>query len=602
MYINQNQFIHNFIEKSTNKFNEKLFVRSNDAIIDQLKQIILSLQTSYDKDKNSSLFTIRVTGFDVIEDYEQITETMRNWYAVSIKTSKSSRKSEEDNKYDYIDLKSSDIKLLIVHYYIAIKDEEGTADVIIQVPRVVNKFYFYLNGNYYSSMYQIVDATSYNNSSTKSQKSSCVIMKTNLQPIKIYKHDYRIKDINGDSHILTEYDCNVFNKTVPTVNYIFAKYGLFEGLRLFNLENFIRVTQTNQSDDYTYTFMGRSKGLYVNVTKNFLDTAPVVQHIVYAICNAIEENTTLEEIFSAEFWVGKLGSSFNYTNRLAKGYNVQVSIESVLDMNIRNQLHLPWEWKQDIYHVLAWILLEYGLLKLRDTSDITTKKIRYAEYIAAIYAKKLSLGIYRLSNKGKRADLKDIKRVIYTKPDFLITEVIKSQLITFRNIVNDTDAFLPLKFTYKGISGIGESSSSISDQFRLLDISNMGILDPDASSPSDPGVNGSLTPFVKTYDNGYFSNEMEPLTWETEFNKIYNEYKQSRDLLDVAEFRNSALGDTKDTSMLQTTTDILGNMLNTLARTDMERQIMENPIDSVTGEKSSYYLDESGLITYECNR
>jgi len=599
MYINQNQFIHSFIDKYANKFNEKLFVRSDDAIIDQLKQIILSLQTIYSENKNSSLFTIKVTGFDVIDNYDEITETMRNWYATSIKTSKSSRKSDEDNKYDYIDLKSSDIKLLIVHYYISIKGEEGTADVIIQIPRVVNKFYFYLNGNYYSAMYQIVDASSYNNSSTKSQKSSCVTFKTNLQPIRIYKHEYVVKDTCGEDHLLTEYDCNAFNKTVPTIYYIFAKYGLNDGLKMFNLQNFIRVCQENQSDDYTYSFLGKkSNGIYVNVTKNFLD-APIVQHITYAICNAIEAESKITDIYNNEFWIAKLGSSFNSNNRLTKGYNVQISIESVLDMNIKNQLHLPWEWKQDIYHVLAWILLEYGLLKVKDILDITTKKIRYAEYIAAIYAKKVSLGIYRLANKGKRADLKDIKRVIYTKPDFLITEIIKSQLVTFRNIVNDMDAFLPLKFTYKGIAGIGENSSSIPDQFRLLDISNMGVLDPDASSPSDPGVNGSLTPFIKTYDNGHFSNEQEPLTWETEFMKMYNEYKQSRDLLDIVEFRNSALGENQDTSMLKSTTNVLGNLISTLARTDMERQIYENPIDSVTGERLQYNLDESGLITYE---
>lgn len=600
MYITQSQFIHKFIDGYANKFNDKLFVRSDDAIIDQLKQIILSLQTLYDENKNSSLFTIKVTGFDVIDNYDEITETMRNWYATSIKTSKSSRKSDEDNKYDFIDLKSSDIKLLIVHYYIAIRGEEGTADVIIQIPRVVNKFYFYLNGNYYSAMYQIVDASSYNNSSTKGQKSSCVTFKTNLQPIRIYKHDMNVKDTKGVDHVLTEYDCNAFNKTVPTIYYIFAKYGLMEGLKLFNLHNFIRLSTEDLSDDYTYSFLGKkSNGIYVNVTKNFLDTAPVVQHIVYAIGNAIEAESTIEDIFTPEFWIGKLGSSFNSQNRMTKGYNVQISIESVLDINIRNQLHLPWEWKQDIYHILAWILLEFGLLKLKDNLDITTKKIRYAEYIAAIYANKLSLGIYRLSNKGKRADLKDIKRVIYTKPDFLITEIIKSQLVTFRNIVNDMDSFLPLKFTYKGISGIGETSSSIPDQFRLLDISNMGVLDPDASSPSDPGVNGSLTPFTTIYDNGYFSNEQEPLTWETEFNKLYNEYKQTRDLVDIVEFRNSALGESVDIVVTKTAAGILGNMVTTLARTEMERSIMNNPIDSVTGDKLNYKLDESGLIVYE---
>jgi hypothetical protein len=159
------------------------------------------------------------------------------------------------------------------------------------------------------------------------------------------------------------------------------------------------------------------------------------------------------------------------------------------------------------------------------------------------------------------------------------------------------DSFLPLKFTYKGISGIGESSSSIPDQFRLLDISNMGILDPDASSPSDPGVNGSLTPFATIYDNGYFSNEQEPLTWFNEYNKLYNDYKQVRDLIDVVEFRNEMLDQNEDLTVQKQSENILSNLCGTIAKTAVENEILTNPIDSITGRNIS--LESGGLIYYE---
>ena len=583
----QRKFIHDFVEKYSYPFNDELFTRSDDAIINQLQQIILSLQSE-------GFFTIKVTGFDVIESYSEINEIMKQWCTASTRTSKSNRKNEEDNRYDYIDLKSSAIKLLIVHYYIAIKDEEGTADVIIQVPRVVKKFYFYLNGNYYSSMYQIVDASTYNNSSTKGKKSDCVTFKTNLQPIRIYKHEYKLNDTLGNQHLLTQFDCNAFNKTVSTVNYLFAKFGLIDTLKRFHLSDVIRVSNYDQSDDYTYSFLGkRSNGIYVNVLKMFLDRIPIVQHIVYSICNAIESSTTLDDIYGSEFWVIKLGSSFNSNDKLSKGYNVISSIESVLDLNIQNQIHLPWKYKKDIYSILSWIICEYGLLKLKDNLDINTKKIRHAEYLSAIYATKLSSNIYRLANKGKKADLKDIKRVIYTRPDFLVTEITKSQLVTFRNIVNDMDSVLALKFTYKGISGIGETSSSIPDQFRHLDISNMGILDPDASSASDPGVNGSLVPFLKVYANGYFSNKPEPITWENEYTKLFDEYKKIRGLKDVIEFKNKALGQLdNDTNIINECENVSKNIQLGMAN----NMISLEPLDSVTGLP----LEESGMICYEC--
>jgi hypothetical protein len=444
-------------------------------------------------------------------------------------------------------------------------------------------------------MYQIVDASTYNNSSTKGKKSDCVTFKTNLQPIRIYRHEYKISDTMGEHHLLTQFDCNAFNKTVSTINYLFAKFGLMETLRRFNLSNVIRVNTDDQTDEYTYSFLGKkSNGIYVNVLKSFLDRVPIVQHIVYTICNSIESDSKINDIYNNEFWIAKLGSSFNSNNRLNKGYNVISSIESVLDLNIQNQIHLPWEYKKDIYSILSWIICEYGLLKLKDNLDITTKKIRHAEYMSAIYATKLSTGIYRLANKGKRADLKDIKRVIYTRPDFLVTEITKSQLVTFRNIVNDMDSVLALKFTYKGISGIGETSSSIPDQFRHLDISNMGILDPDASSASDPGVNGSLVPFLKVYANGYFSNKQEPITWENEYNKLYDEYKKIRGLKDVVEFKNNVLGkDDKDTNIINECENVSKNIQISMAN----NMVNLEPLDSVTGLP----LEESGLIYYECS-
>ena len=41
----QRKFIHDFTERYAYPFNESLFTRSDDAIINQLQQIILSLQT-----------------------------------------------------------------------------------------------------------------------------------------------------------------------------------------------------------------------------------------------------------------------------------------------------------------------------------------------------------------------------------------------------------------------------------------------------------------------------------------------------------------------------------------------------------------------------
>lgn len=565
--IDQKHFIHSYIDRNIPKFNPKLFIRSDDAIIDQLCKIILSCQTN-------GFFKIHVTSFEVVDDYVKIQEILRNYYDVAQKTRSgrvSSKNLKEYNRYNYIDLKSSDIRLLLVNYRIAIKDEEDTAQVIIAIPKVVHKFYFYLNGNYYSSLFQIVDASTYNNTVSKS-KSQCVTMKTNLQPIRIYRHQIEMKTTKEEEYIMTEYDCNVFKKTVPVFVYIFARFGFVGGLAHMNISNAVSITDYDLSDkdpDMITFKPNRIEKFYVSVPRMLADN-PVIQHAVVTILTHMERDITVEKIFDRTYWVEKLGSFFSSSNRLSKGYNVLRSIEGIYDINIKEQIHLPYEQKKDIYSILRWFVWEYGMLRQKDNQDITNKKLRCAEYIAVLYAIKLSTGIYRLSNQGNRVNLKSIKRVIYTQPMYVIQEIIKCQLNVFRNIVTDMDSLIPIKFTYKGVSGIGEKNSSIPDQFRLLDVSNMGVLDPDASSPSDPGVSGSIVPLLRLKKDGYFRDLAEPNTWQDDYKKLYSKYRKTKGLQEVMELKKELLEDDtindEDIEFSETCSDISQRINNMVAR------------------------------------
>ena len=61
--------------------------------------------------------TIKVHNFTVVDDYKQIIDILQQYQANAI--SKSSKlKASTDNRYDFIDLKESDLRLLIVTYYI----------------------------------------------------------------------------------------------------------------------------------------------------------------------------------------------------------------------------------------------------------------------------------------------------------------------------------------------------------------------------------------------------------------------------------------------------------------------------------------------------
>ncbi len=578
------RFIHDYVQNHVDDFNDQLFLRSDEAIIDQLEKIIISIQTH-------GLFTIRVKGFTVVDNYDDIQIILRKHYERVLKGSK---KAADDNRFNYIDLQESKIKLLIVHYETSYKNERENLDVIIEVPRVVNKFYFFLKGNYYSPMYQIVDASTYNNSSSKkNSKKATITLKTNFQPIRITRFEVPVGDTDGNKYSFTSFSCFAFNKSVPAIVYLFAKYGVVKALRNLGLANYLFISPDNQSNEDICSFCSsKNDKIFINVNRYFMNN-PIMQHAVVTLLNMINSSMNFNDLYNTDIWIERLGGGFVTQNKLQKGLTILKSFESTLDINIQEQIYLPWKYKKDMFVLLQWLLCEFNNLKMKDTMNITTKKVRCAEYIAAIYAKKLTTNIHRLSNKGKKINLKEIERTINIKPDWLIVEITKSQLVGFRNIVNDMDAFLATKFTYKGISGVGDTngsngSRSIPNQFRLLDISNMGILDPDASSPSDPGVNGSIIPFLKLNTNGYLSDTKEPITYEQELKALSDEYKKIKGLREVIEFKHNVLDDnnvtTEDVDIANQTelvanhvTEALGGIMET------NDQIIKKHLDSLTG-------------------
>ena len=120
-------------------------------------------------------------------------------------------------------------------------------------------------------------------------------------------------------------------------------------------------------------------------------------------------------------------------------------------------------------------------------------------------------------------------RRTFTYPDFLIKAMTRDSLINCTGMVNDLDVFSSLKFTYKGVSGLGESASSIPRQYRQVHPSHIGRLDLNAVSTSDPGLTGMLCPMAELYD-GSFSDVSEPNTWREETDSMLQEY---RDLMGI---------------------------------------------------------------------
>lgn len=576
--ISQAHFIKQYNENYREKFNAELFRRDDNEIIEELKKVLLSSQ-------RDQIFKIKILGFEIIENYAEIQSVMCK-YEEEMQLNK---KKKKPNTYEYVNLKDSDVKILKVKYFISAKEKDQELDVMIIVPRIVDKYYFRISGNYYSAMYQIVDASTYNNSTSLNPKKPNITLKTIFSPIRVYKNTGTIDTLNESDVKINYYTIRIFNKSFNAFKYILAKFGLYETLRISGITCITVTDKPINNNDY-YTLM--KNDIYVNIPKFIYDNDLTAQTLFLCIFSSILKDTKFNDIFTHNFWVESLGGEFTNNYSVMKGDSVLKSIESVYDISTKESIMLPEEQKCDVYRIILWMMREFNYLKNKDNLDISTKKVRYAEYIASLYAMKLSHGIYRLSDSANRVTVEQIKKSINIRPTYLLESITKCKLINYRNLVNDLDSLIAIKYTYKGISGIGEKNSrNVPNVIRYVHPSQQGRVDLDASPKSDPGMSGVLCPLVELH-KGHFSEFQEPNYWDEEFNKVMDQYKSLVGLKELFVAKREILGDNSNNEQ----ETIIDESLATLKRLFV-------PIKEVTDTTElavmSPSLEEGGMIYYE---
>lgn len=513
----QQQFIHQFNETHREQFNDELFKREDDEIIEELKKVILSCE-------RHMYFTLKVQKFTVIDDYPTIIQLLREQENI-----KSDSKDKDFNRYDYIALNDSAVRLLVVDYFIKVKYPkrgaagEKTLRVLIMVPRFVDKYYFKIFGNYYCPKYQLVDGSTYNNANSNA-KCQNVTFKSLFMATRIFKYTVDFNFINEPLPVPgIYYNSSIFTKFVPVMKYILARYGLYDTMRALGVPELYLHDENPKNDDW-YTL--KKHNVYISMPKFIFDHDQVAQSLMYTIYLSVtNKDFDSKLIWTNEFWLRSLGES--YSNKTAaKGASVLESLESIYDIPTKEALRLPEEHKRDIYHVLIWIIREFTELRKKNNLDVGTKRRRLADYFAAIYAMKLSTGLFKLSDDGENIQVSQIEKRIFTFPDYLLKQISSDRLVNSKGSVNDMDGFAALKWSFKGLAGLGETKdSSIPAGYKQVHPSHLGRIDLDSSSPNDPGMNGMLCPMADTFDS-YFSDYTEPNNWREEVREMLTEYQK----------------------------------------------------------------------------
>ena len=464
--MKQREFIHEYNKRFRHKFNKDLFIRRDEELINAMRNVV------YSCNRNGS-FVINVVSFEVISDYDSINHILWEYEDSIINKGKkdggkksSSGSKKKDNQFAFINLKDSDLILLKVVYFIQITEKKNglvsdNVTVYIALPRIVDDFYFRLNGNIYSAMYQIVDASTYNNSAARNAKKQSITFKTVFMPIRVYRYQRPLTTLSGESVMCTYFIANMFKKSLLLMKYIIAKMGFYGAMKFLSLSDIFLVDEVSNFDPEIY-YIFPVRDLYIVCPRMLFDANQIMQSFVYTlyiVTNYLKDRT-LQQMFETETWIESLGLEFTSkdTNTIYdKGVSILGSLEFIYDRITMEDLKLPMEDKADVYRVLRWMMYEFNSLRQKDNLNIATKKVRWAEYLASLYASKLAVGIYRISDKADKADLNTIRKAIQVPPMHLINAITKCQLVNYKNCVNDLDALIALKYTYKGVSGIGET-------------------------------------------------------------------------------------------------------------------------------------------------
>ncbi len=573
---NQYSFIREYNDKNRPQFNTELFNRSDDAIIEVLKKVILSIE-------RDRYFVIKVMNFSVVDDYQQIRILLREQEKFK---SKNKNKQKIDDKYNYIPLKDSDIRLLIVDYYLEVPNpKEGSPRsknlrVLIEVPKIVDKYYFRIFGNIYSSLYQVVDGSTYNNSNSANPKSQNIAFKTLFMASRIYRYIEKLKMTNGETKECIWYMSNIFKKNCPLMRYLLARFGFYQTCQLLKVNDLYISDHDIEKDDY-YTV--KKNNMYISLPKYIYDNDPVAQSLMYTVYNSVSRETSLNNVYTLEYWIAVLGDSYN-NKTVEKGLNVLDSLESILDIPTQENLKLPEECKKNIYDIIIWILREFNELRKKDNLDISTKRIRYEEYFGAIYAIKLATGLYRISDEASKLQIDRLEKAIYTFPDFLLKQISKDSLVNYNNSVNDMDAITALKFTYKGVSGVGDgNTASIPVNYRQVHPTHLGRLDLDSSTANDPGLSGMLCPMASIHNN-FFSDYKEPNNWRAEVDQVLAQYAQLEGLKNALEYQGTINGvnvEEQRLAVIQDTLSSIEKLITPIARINKEIDNIESIPNSI---------------------
>ena len=416
-----------------------------------------------------------------------------------------------------LSLEDSRFVLVKVNFKITAKEnkndpEEKTEDVSFDLffPKLIDDFFYRINGANYAAIYQLVDSGTYSTAKT-------FTLKTIFMPIIFRTDMYKsYEDTEGNVYEDNLFVLDAFKYRTNVLSYFFAKMGFQEALDflLLDREDYsLDSNETPPSEDFI-TFKV-SKDIYFHYSKQLLAEpdsyeAKYFKRLLVSILNLLTVRISLDKFYEQDFWIKNLGKTFTKNSNVLveKAESVLLSLERVLDECTINNLPEVeyYDDTKDIYAVIRWLLTSFDDHRDSDNMELNNKRLRLSEYLIYPVIYKFTTNIYRLIN-SKNITLKRLRNTFSNFSSmFAIKKLTTSELLRYSNCVNGLDLYAAgLKFTRRGPQSMNDGGgSNTPTKYRGLHPSYVGRIDLVAASSSDPGMTGSFTPFCKMDENNPF--------------------------------------------------------------------------------------------------
>ena len=401
---------------------------------------------------------------------------------------------------------------------------------------------FYLNeGVRYFLIYQIVDNSTYGTE-------DCVSLKSLLMPITLKQHEITaVPEFNEDPVTLKSFEVLLFAKRINPLLYVFGKdaYNSLVEIVDKNSEDQLTVWQNHKdpgliekfndffntdfkfSDDLNelvedgrVIFKIKSEssrdgtGCYVSVNKEKLKTDKLTQAVLGSLLDIRNETRkkritfSYDELISPWFWIEKISPFFTKNNDSMKKFNkiktMLVSLNRLMDETTRRVLNLKDEDKEHTLTIIRYIMKNFDELMEADAQDLDGKRLRLHEYQLYPLRTYFSNQIYHVLNSPTRSRAVLDRIFSSLSPMFVIRQTVVNELLRYYNSSNELNLYgALLKYTFRGAQSL---SKTVSLKQRDIHPSYTGRLSLIASSSSDPGLSGTLVPFIEEYDY-YFKKQ-----------------------------------------------------------------------------------------------